>query len=441
MILAAVAAIVVLTLRPAPNNAIEPRWACVVCGTTGVADVLVNVLLYVPYGVGLTLAGMRPWRAFGLVVATTFAVELLQYRVLVGRDGTLSDVLTNSLGGGIGIALVRHWRSLVVPNDRRAAALALTASLVWAGALVTGARALDVSAETAGAIVWWRPVMPPFRQYPGSVLAVSVNGQATANKETLASPDTPSGGLSIQATVLPSRIGAPSAPMVWVGHGDREDIVLSQAREDLVARFQLRGARWRLVSPSFSLPHAFALGEPAVRAAITARVAGHALTIEQTAPNGTARRVIDLTPTLAWALLMPSSIHVGLWYPWISALWIGVLLFPLGYWAVPRLVGRQHGHRTSVDGVVAGAALAMAVLSLAIVPPWLASTSTAWWEWLSACGAIAAGGLVAFIALRFTARGDAAVDAAHIQPLMPSDAPLESSTSLPLIPASVDRIP
>jgi hypothetical protein len=392
--LIATAAIGVATLTPATTSAIEPRWACVVCGTTGVADVLVNLLLYVPYGVGLTMLGMRPTRALALVLATTFAVELLQYRVLVGRDGTLSDVLTNTLGGTSGIVVARHWRSLALPTPRSSALLAAGWAVVWAGVLAISAYALAPTADTAGAVVWWKPVMPPFQQFQGALDAVVVDGRSTVNREILP-PPSPSESVSVAIRVAAEPTRVASAPIVWIGHGDSEDVVLLRARHDLVARFKVRGSAWRLVSPTFLLPGAFGSREPRQ---VRATMAGHVLTLTAAAPNASQARSITLGPTLGWALLVPSFVRVGPRYHWYSLAWMTVFLFPLGYWAGRGALAR--GAVAPLDAASAGIAvgsLVMAFAALGIVAVMMTETRPVWWEWAGAGAAVLAGATAAMV--------------------------------------------
>ena len=131
-------AIAILTLRPVPTQAAASASTpllCLVCGSNGGADVFLNLLLFAPLGVGLRLAGWR-WRS---VVATaalvSFAVELLQFTVVTGRDASLSDLVTNTTGAAgrrrPRRALARHcatvdagrgdaFRRMVDPLDRYA---------------------------------------------------------------------------------------------------------------------------------------------------------------------------------------------------------------------------------------------------------------------------------------------------------------------------------
>lgn len=69
------------------------------------ADALLNVVLFVPLGVALALAGLPRRRSVWLVVAATVAVELLQGFVVPGRQASIGDILTNSVGGWIGHAM------------------------------------------------------------------------------------------------------------------------------------------------------------------------------------------------------------------------------------------------------------------------------------------------------------------------------------------------
>ena len=66
-----------------------------------------NILMFLPLGAGLALAGIRPRRAMAAIVALTVTVELLQYTVIPGRDGALDDILSNTVGGLLGIGLLR----------------------------------------------------------------------------------------------------------------------------------------------------------------------------------------------------------------------------------------------------------------------------------------------------------------------------------------------
>src|SRR3712207_2032131 len=88
----ALAFVAVATLTPTPGTPPTPP-TCIVCGRVGGVDVLLNVLLFVPLGLGLRLAGLSRWRALALAGLTTLGIESLQFAVVTGRDASLSDLL------------------------------------------------------------------------------------------------------------------------------------------------------------------------------------------------------------------------------------------------------------------------------------------------------------------------------------------------------------
>ena len=106
--------------------ALTPPW-CLVCGDLGAVDVLLNVALFVPLGVGLRMAGWPLLRAAATAFAVSAAVELVQ-SAIPGRDPTLSDIVTNSVGGALGAALAGWSAHLVTPVPHTARLLAA----VWA---------------------------------------------------------------------------------------------------------------------------------------------------------------------------------------------------------------------------------------------------------------------------------------------------------------------
>lgn len=73
-------------------------------------ELLANVVLFVPFG--LTLKLRFPALSLGRVAAISFAlsfvIETLQLLLASGRVANVTDVLTNTLGGVLGAALLRE---------------------------------------------------------------------------------------------------------------------------------------------------------------------------------------------------------------------------------------------------------------------------------------------------------------------------------------------
>jgi glycopeptide antibiotics resistance protein len=77
--------------------------------TTRWVEPALNVVLFVPLGLLLCwgLQRVRRLLVWGLCVLGSLAIEATQYLFLPGRDGSVRDVVTNSTGAAIGVAL--HW--------------------------------------------------------------------------------------------------------------------------------------------------------------------------------------------------------------------------------------------------------------------------------------------------------------------------------------------
>jgi VanZ like protein len=110
------------TLIPIPRQAAAAEatslW-CLVCGDYGGGDVVVNLLLFIPLALGLRLLGWSPAAVVATGAAISFTVEFLQLALIPGRDASLSDLLTNTLGSGLGAVLGSKLTSLLRPARGR----------------------------------------------------------------------------------------------------------------------------------------------------------------------------------------------------------------------------------------------------------------------------------------------------------------------------------
>jgi VanZ family protein len=128
-----VTALAIFTLLPVAAMRPVPRPWCLRCGALGGVDFALNVLAFVPLGFGLRLAGLSRVRALVMVVATTLAIELLQLYI-PGRVTSLGDLISNSIGGALGIAIGEWGAAIVLPSPRAARRLAVAAvAAVYAG--------------------------------------------------------------------------------------------------------------------------------------------------------------------------------------------------------------------------------------------------------------------------------------------------------------------
>jgi len=101
---AGAAVIAWFTLRPGPLT--QPPIQIECCSAT---DLVLNILLFVPFGAGLVLLGLRPWLAGVLGALFSVAVELSQLWWVPGRYASVHDVLTNWAGTLLGAMVVAKW--------------------------------------------------------------------------------------------------------------------------------------------------------------------------------------------------------------------------------------------------------------------------------------------------------------------------------------------
>ena len=90
-------------------------------GSLRLSEIVENVALFVPFGVYLSMV-RRQW-SWGYrilaIVCTTVAFESIQYAFAIGR-ADITDVLGNTLGGVMGIALYAALTRILGPRTDRA---------------------------------------------------------------------------------------------------------------------------------------------------------------------------------------------------------------------------------------------------------------------------------------------------------------------------------
>src|SRR5690349_5223680 len=85
-----------------------PFLATTRAGASAPVEVVANVLLFVPFGIYLRLLAptSRASALVGTTAGASVALEVVQYGLSVGRSD-FSDVVANTAGGLVGVALVR----------------------------------------------------------------------------------------------------------------------------------------------------------------------------------------------------------------------------------------------------------------------------------------------------------------------------------------------
>ena len=87
-----------------------------------VSEIIQNVLAFVPLGILIcTIWQEKSWRfKLGVIVVTSVMLEVLQYILGVGASD-ITDVITNTLGGMIGLAIAagmagifpKNWKAVI----------------------------------------------------------------------------------------------------------------------------------------------------------------------------------------------------------------------------------------------------------------------------------------------------------------------------------------
>lgn len=383
------AAIAILTLRPNPMQAAASAATpllCLVCGNNGGVDVFLNLLLFAPLGAGLRLAGWR-WRSVVAAAAlVSFAVEFLQFTVVTGRDASLSDLVTNTTGAAAAAALAARWRAIALPSPRAAARLFALWSVLWIGTLTLtvwlqnprGLRGPLRSGwpDVASAAAW---------RYAGRVLEARVNGVVMPRGE--APPDRAALRLSLdrgEATIeLHALSGPPTEDLVFLYYLQvRHTPVLAfgQYGRDAVLVVPSRAQRLRLWSPTIQLRDAF---PPDTGIPLTLRGALRDGRLRLSVSwGGRVRQAgMRLRPTHGWLAVPPMKFVLGRSVRLITALWVGALVFPLGYWAA-RLP------RPRVAVVLLTAVVTAGLLGF---PALTRSAPSHWTEWTAALMAASLG--------------------------------------------------
>ena len=326
--------VLVGTLGLPGDPATVPSGPCLVCGSRGTSDVLVNLAMLAPLGVAASagVLGFRPALLFLLPVA----IELGQL-LLPGRHPSVGDVLFNVVGLGLGMlgyGAIRTGSDWLWRGGR-----------LWAAGVLLGAVCMSVlqtpMLPDSRYFANWNPDLRTVVPYPGPVISATVDGRLVES-----GPVPPELGLRhalgrgvpvalVLATAPPE--GGGSVEGIFGFWDDaRREVMLLGVRDSLAV---VRGWDWgrhlrfNHWSPSVpfdplldSAPDTLALTlswSPSVGACVAH---GHTSVCEE-----------PLTPADSWTLIL-SPTSEGM-FPWMSFLWLVALFVPLGFVAARRRWG------------------------------------------------------------------------------------------------------
>ena len=398
-----IAFICLVTLAPgAPDAVAEARSCQPWCDDPLVADFVRNIVLFAPMGFGLRLAGVRPrWAILaGAVLSAT--VELLQIRVIVGRDASVHDWISNTLGTMAGVGIADQLRAILLPSPRSALRLTICGLVAWVVILVLGAWGIQPAPTQ---FPFWGQRTPRLRQYPpfrGELLTGRLNGvelpsARLSNDEGIRAP-LRAGRAQIDAVVRPGPPSPPTeiAPILRVADGTlREILLLGRSNKELVVRYRLKATSLRLETPAFALARAFTVArdmdgeELEAPESLSVILDRGRLTLLAHHQRETRRQTFDLTAASAWSFFLPWDYWYGPNAAFLSLLWLGALLLPAGYWGA-RAAGERRARWTAL-----AVAIMIVPATLDLLPHAFPLAPTKASQFIAALGGFAGGWILA----------------------------------------------
>jgi hypothetical protein len=373
------AAILAATLVPNPRqlaaSAATPLL-CLVCGEAGGTDVFLNLLLFTPMAIGLRLLDW-PWRRVVAVAALlSLTVECLQFSVVVGRDAALSDLLTNTIGAAAAAALAPRVPGLLAPDPPRARRLLLAAAALFLGVLALSALGLQPSVLPGRLWSACTSYWPTIGDWTGTLGSVVVNRDTLPCNRTLAdSAPIRAALIAGEATLRIDAVSGTPAGRQALVHAVSvpRASLLSLIQEDSTAVLSVPTAsqRLRLSRLSLKLRGAFP-SKAGVPLELQAGQEGRRIWISSS--HSGRRRSVEmmLSPSFGWSTLIWWRLQAGPEFRALTALWLGVLILPAGYWT-----GFSRRPVWGLGGVAATLAA-----GLAVVPFLTGYPPPHWSEWL-----------------------------------------------------------
>jgi hypothetical protein len=381
-------AILVLTLTPNPrpsSGAHLTPLLCLVCGDSGGADVVLNLILFMPFAAGLALLGW-PWgRIVGICFFLSLAVETVQYFALTGRDASLSDVITNTASGAMGAAIGKRLGLLLAPGPVLARRLSLAAAAAWLALLIFTAVSMQPWAPAGRIRHYCTASYPTAEVFSGTARTTTLNGiplqcDQPVPRRGVIRQDLREGKVKLETVAEAADPARGRQVIQLIRTFATPLVVLSQHGRDAVFQTPTAARAVGLFSPVVRLSRAFPAlpGDPVE---LTAEAAGHRLRLSAMHDGGRRAVQLSLSPSFGWTLLFAMPIQPGLLLRLLAALWLGALILPAAYWAglAPQSIGAIGGLGAVV---IAGLGLAPAVAGFDPVH---------WTEWLGAGAGIALG--------------------------------------------------
>ena len=297
------------------------------------ADVLRNLVLFLPLGAALASLGVSAPRCLALALLLSGSIETLQLWI-PGRYPSLLDLVVNALGAVMGHALCRSAPLWLSPPKALSQLLVLATGVATAGLVLGTGLLLAPSPIPAVYHAQWAVERADLHPWEGQVLSVAVNGSELPPGRVPDQALAPRWFASDYTLELSLRAGPPppglSAFFSLADAEHREILLVGPDRRDLVFRYR---------SPSRALGLEWASlrwleGMRGIEAGERFEVK-----VEKTGPEfcitiGEARRCgLGFNHADGWQLLAPAFRYAPPALLALSALWLAGLFLPLGFWS------------------------------------------------------------------------------------------------------------
>ena len=358
------AAVLFFTLRPGGNAKLALGWSfTLTSGDAALAELIQNLILFIPLGVSLTLARVLPSRVVAIGALLSFAVEFAQ-QYIPGRDPSAGDIVCNTISTALGVLLVVAAPIWLWAPPRRSAwqarLTALIAVLVWYG---TGTMLQQTFPPRPYHIVS-TPNSPKFGHYEGEVLKITP-AERSLEVRTVAAPYPP----------------PRTSPLIVVlSRNDDRVLLLSVDGPDLTLRYDMPAVHWTLEQPDLRLRDAMkpvAPGDTFTATFIASTRDDPSLCLRM---NATERCHLGYTIGDGWKLIYYPAGRPPWMLGLINTLWMVGCVIGVGFWAARGSNGK--GGWLAMGLVIAG--LLMAPLLTGLKP-------TPIHEWVGALGGMAVG--------------------------------------------------
>jgi hypothetical protein len=323
-----------------------------VCGQRGLADAILNVLMFIPLGLlaRLLFRSAKAAVLFSLILAV--GIESTQV-VLPGRDASLGDVLFNLAGGGLGAIVLVPVRRCLRVGHRASARLSLLAALIVVAIHALTAWSLGLQLPRGRYFSFWNIELAHLAPTDARLTQVTLAGLPlqegwTGESETVRRLLSAGHPLEIRLDPgeAPARLGG-----LYALYDDRqrEVLLLGRVNDELVVRLHRRAARLRLGDPDIRVRGVFTRDGAGDR--LTLRLerdrsggSGYCATWSGGRESETAslatgpQRRCDLGFTLGrgWALLAYPHFLPEALRSLLDFVWTGLFFVPIGLWMRTR---------------------------------------------------------------------------------------------------------